>query len=35
MGKKTLSDEIASLQDEEKIDDELAALKKSMAKKDK
>ncbi|MFY8349046.1 phage shock protein PspA [Pseudoalteromonas sp. SSM20] len=35
MGKKSLSDEIASLQDEEKIDDELAALKKSMAKKDK
>ncbi|WP_042142243.1 MULTISPECIES: phage shock protein PspA [unclassified Pseudoalteromonas] len=33
LGKKSLSDEIASLQQEDKVDDELAALKKKMSGK--
>lgn len=33
LGKKSLSDEIAQLQQDEKIDDELAALKKKLAEK--
>jgi len=33
LGKKSLSDEIADLQQNEKIDDELAALKKKLADK--
>ncbi|MFC0117012.1 phage shock protein PspA [Pseudoalteromonas xiamenensis] len=33
MGKKSLADEIAQLQQDEKIDDELAALKKKLAEK--
>ena len=33
LGKKSLSDEIASLQQEDKVDDELAALKKKMSSK--
>jgi phage shock protein A len=34
LGKKSLSDEIADLQKNEQVDDELEALKKKMAKKD-
>jgi phage shock protein A len=33
LGKKSLSDEIAQLQQEDKVDDELAALKKKMSAK--
>ena len=33
LGKKSLSDEIAQLQQEDKVDDELAALKKKMSDK--
>ncbi|GAA0365138.1 phage shock protein PspA [Bowmanella denitrificans] len=33
MGKKTLADEFAALEDGDKIDDELAALKKKISKK--
>jgi len=33
LGKKSLSDEIAQLQEEDKVDDELAALKKKMSGK--
>jgi phage shock protein A len=34
LGKKSLSDEIADLQKNEQVDDELAALKKKLANKE-